>query len=282
METTPELSGMALDQIILAVLLWVVGFFAAKLVVRATLHASRGKLSAHAQTLVRRGFFWGVFTLFIATGLSHLGVDLTVIMGAAGVLTLAVGFASQTTISNLISGLFVLGERSFSIGDNIQVGTTVGEVLSVDLLSVKLRTFDNLYIRIPNEQLIKSEVTTITKFPIRRFDCVVGVAYDSDIKQVQTVLTKVAADNPLCLDEPVPVFIILGFSASSIDIQFNVWAKRENFLDLKNSIQYEIKQAFDEANINIPFPHVTLNQPDNAKPFAIQFMNPNGDSEKLV
>ncbi len=263
-------SFLSSEQFLKAVMLWGIGFVLAKVLSRSVLHLGKNKLSSHAIILLRRGIFWGVFVLFFVTGLNQLGFKLGVLMGAAGVLTVAIGFASQTSVSNLISGLFVLGERSFSIGDVIQVGTTTGEVLSVDLLSVKLRTFDNLFIRIPNEQLIKSEVTTITKFPIRRFDCIVGVAYDSDIKKVQEVLLQVATDSILCLDEPPPLFIIRGFSASSIDIQFSVWATRENFLEMKNTLHRNIKSAFDSAGIEIPFPHVSLHQPDNSKPISIQ------------
>lgn len=77
----------------------------------------------------------------------------------------------------VLAGLFLVAEKPFQTGDLIQVGQTVGEVLSIDLLSVKLWTFDNLLVRIPNESLIKTEMTNLTRFPIRRFDMRVGVAY---------------------------------------------------------------------------------------------------------
>ena len=119
-------------------------------------------------------------------------------------------------------------------------------------------TFDNRFVRIPNETLIKSELVNITKFPIRRVEINVGVAYDSDLKQVRDVLMRVAKDNPICLMEPKPILILQGFGASSIDFMFGVWATRETFLDLKNGIQPEIKAAFDEAGIEIPFPQTVL------------------------
>jgi len=212
----------------------------------------------HELELFRRGIFYGIITLFTFAALHQLGFNLSVVLGAAGVFSVAIGFASQTSASNLISGLFLLGERPFSVGDVIRVGSTTGEVLSIDLLSAKLRTFDNLYVRIPNESLIKSEVTTLTRFPIRRIDLKVGVAYKEDLPTVRDVLFKVADRNPLCLEEPKPLFIFQGFGNSSLDIQFSVWVKRENFLDLKNSLQLEIKAAFDAASIEIPFPQVDV------------------------
>src|SRR5690606_20718837 len=149
----------------------------------------------------------------------------------------SIGFASQTSASNLISGLFLVGEKPFQLGDIIKVGETVGEVLSIDLLSVKMRTFDNLFVRITNESLIKTEMTNLTRFPIRRFDMLVGVAYREDISKVRETLMQVANANPLCLDEPEPMFFFTGFGDSSLNIQFSVWVKRESFRDLRNTLQ---------------------------------------------
>ncbi|TQV78796.1 mechanosensitive ion channel family protein [Exilibacterium tricleocarpae] len=261
------------SNVLRALILVVAGFFAARLGSKLARYLLLERLSHHALALVGRGIFWLLFSLFLISGFHQLGFKLSVLLGAAGILSVALGFASQTSASNLISGLFVLGERSFSIGDIIQVGTTTGEVLSVDLLSVKLRTFDNLYVRIPNETMIKSEVTTLTKYPIRRFDLLVGIAYKSDIAKAREVLLQVAERNLLCLEEPKPLFILKGFGNSSIDIQFSVWTTRENWLALRNSIQEQVKQAFDDAGIEIPFPHVSLYTGAASAPFPITLVD---------
>src|SRR5690606_6219557 len=92
-----------------------------------------------------------------------------------------------------------------------------------------------------------------------------GVAYKEQIATVRKVLLDVADKNPLCLDEPTPMFLFLGFGDSALNIQFSVWGRRENFRDLRNSLQEEIKLAFDQAGIEIPFPQrvVYLNQQVN-------------------
>jgi small-conductance mechanosensitive channel len=229
--------------------------------------------------ILRRVTFYGIAGLFAASALMELGFDLGVLLGAAGILTVALGFASQTSASNVISGLFLLGERPFSVGDVIRVSGTTGEVLSVDLLSVKLRTFDNLFVRIPNETMIKSEVTNLRRFPIRRVDLQIGVAYKEDLRKVREVLMDVADRNPLCLEEPAPIIIFQGYGDSSINHQFSVWGQTDNYLELRNSIPLEIKEAFDTHNIEIPFPHRTLYTGAETDPFPVRGLDDASVSE---
>ena len=236
-----------------------------------------GGEDAQRTMILRRVTFYGVAGLFTASALMELGFDLGVLLGAAGILTVALGFASQTSASNVISGLFLLGERPFSVGDVIRVAGTTGEVLSVDLLSVKLRTFDNLFVRIPNETMIKSEVTNLRRFPIRRLDLLVGVAYKEDLRRVRDVLMEVADRNPLCLEEPAPIIIFQGFGDSSINHQLSVWAATENYLELRNSIPLDIKEAFDEHGIEIPFPHRTLYTGAETEAFPVQVVDDASD-----
>ncbi len=163
--------------IIRASLLLVVGLVLIRFV-RALMERSLSTRLAQQQlTLARRAVTYTLFLLFLASALRELGFNFGVLLGAAGILTLAIGFASQTSVSNIISGLFIILERSIEVGDVIKVGSTTGEVIAIDLLSTKLRTFDNLLVRIPNETMIKAEITTLTRFPIRRLDLRIGVAY---------------------------------------------------------------------------------------------------------
>jgi small-conductance mechanosensitive channel len=253
-----------------ALLTLVVGIILARILSAGFARAVRARLSAQESMLVRRLAFYILLALVLATTLHQLGFQLGVILGAAGILTVAIGFASQTSASNLISGLFLIAERPFVVGDIIRADGTTGEVLSIDLLSVKLRTFDNLFVRIPNETIIKTQVTTLTKFPIRRVDVQVGVAYKEDVTRVTDVLMDIADKNPLCLNEPKPIIIFKGFGDSALEFQFSVWAVRTNYLDLLNSIKRDIKAAFDEQGIEIPFPHRTLYTGTVTDPFPVR------------
>lgn len=241
-----------------SIVLIVAGFIVARVAQGATTRLVEDRLSRHGGQIARRLVFYGALFIFVAMALHELGFNLSVLLGAAGVLTLALGFASQTAASNLVSGFFLLIERPFEVGQIVRVGSTTGEVSSIDWLSTTLRTFDNLAVRIPNEAMMKSEITNFTRFPIRRYDLKVGIAYKEDLSRVQRLLEQVADSNPICLEEPKPLVILQGFGESSLDIQFSVWGLSENYLELRNTIQVDIKEAFDREGVEIPFPHRTL------------------------
>lgn len=235
---------------------------------RATKH-----MSPQERVLLRRLASYLVLGLFLASALREAGFRFDVLLGAAGIVTVAVGFASQTSASNMISGLFLMLERSIAIGDVINVAGTVGEVLSVDLLSTRLRTFDNLLVRIPNQTMVTTQITNYNRLPIRRFDLQVGVAYKEDLAKVERTLLDIADRNPLCLEEPAPLLISLGFGASSINYQLSVWAKSENWLELRNRITREVKAGFDALGIELPFPHVELYTGPVTEPFPVRLVD---------
>jgi small-conductance mechanosensitive channel len=214
--------------------------------------------------------FWPIALILAVSVLRELGFSLTPLLGAAGIMGVALGFASQTSVSNIISGFFLLAEEPFKVGDVITVGDVTGSVLTIDMLSVKIRTFDNKMVRIPNETLVKAQFTNVTRFPIRRVDIPVGVAYREDIGRVREVLLEVAEANPNVLMEPAPMVMFSGYGASSIDFNFAVWAQREQWLAVKNSVTEEVKRRLDAEGIEIPFPHVSLYTGSLSEPFPIR------------
>lgn len=235
--------------------------------------AMKKRFSDQASMLVRKGVFYFGLLLLLFMVLQQLKFNMTALLGTAGIVGIAIGFAAQTSVSNIISGIFLIWEKPFAIGDVIKVGDTAGIVLSIDLLSVKLRTFDNRYIRIPNETLIKTEVTNITRFPIRRLDINVGVAYKEDIARVIQVLRDIADKNPYCLDEPEPFIMFMNFGDSGLEILFGVWFAKEQFLNVRRTIMQQIKERFDAEGIEIPFPHRTIYTGSVTEPFPIRIIS---------
>ena len=192
--------------------------------------------------------------------------DRNILLGTAGVAGIAIGFASQTSVSNMISGLFLISEKPFEVNDVITVAGSTGIVMSIDLLSVKIRTFANTFIRIPNETIIKTEVTNITRFPIRRLDINLRVGFDEDIEKVRNLLLEICAENSNILDNPAPLFIFNGFGESAIELFFGVWFDKDSYIAAKNSILLQIKDRFRAEGISIPYPGIRLVQPADQIP----------------
>ncbi|MBN1517950.1 mechanosensitive ion channel family protein [Candidatus Sumerlaeota bacterium] len=228
--------------------------------------------------IVNKLIVYGGMALIGISVLGELGFELVHILGAAGIAGVAIGFAAQTTLSNLISGLFLVVEKPFVVGDVITVDGVTGVVLSIDALSVKLRQFDNKFVRIPNETILKTQVTTATRFPIRRVDINVGVAYKEDLRRVRDVLLEVAHHFPQSLEEPAPQVIFTGYGSSSIDMLLTVWTAKENWLNTKNEMIIAIKERFDQEGIEIPFPHLSLYAGSATEPMPVKIQE--GASKK--
>lgn len=214
-------------------------------------------------------FYAGILIVLVSV-LQELGFSLTPLLGAAGILGIAIGFAAQTSVSNIISGFFLMAEQPFVIDDVVQVGDVTGRILSIDMLSVKLRTFDNRFVRIPNENLVKTQFVNVTRFAIRRVDVNVGVAYKEDVSRVREILFQVAKDHPGALMEPEPHFQFLEYGTSSMDFLFGVWTRTDNFFRVRTELRAEIKRRFDEEGIEIPFPHRTVYAGAVTEPFPVR------------
>ena len=273
MEITGFFTPERFQTLVVVVVVILVGITVIKILNTIAGRVTRKNVSQQYKMLIRKGIRYtgSVILLFIVLHL--LGVKITALLGAAGIVGIAIDFASQTSMSNLISGLFMISEKPFEIGDVIKMGSTVGIVSSVDLLSVKITTFDNQYIRIPNEKLLGSELTNITRFPIRRMDINLGVAYKTDINHLKSVLREIAAANPYCLDEPEPLIVFSDFGDSALKFLFGVWFYKTDFLNLKNSIMQEIKERFEGEGIEIPFPHLSLYSGSVSDPMPIRIVN---------
>lgn len=260
--------------------LLILGIVLGSLAARSVSRFMQPRASRHHTVMVRRLVFYIVVAVFAMASLREAGFSLDVLLGAAGILTVAVGFASQTSASNMISGLFLLVERPFEIGDFIEVDATLGEVVGIDMLSVKLRTTDNLYVRIPNETLIKTRVVNRSRFPIRRLDLTVGIAYAEDVEKVEALLLELAERNSACLEEPRPFVLVTSFGPSSVDLQFSFWVPKEQVLESRSSMMVDIKKTLDREGIEIPFPHTSIYAGSHSAPFRVELLRPERATQK--
>ncbi|MBQ9630245.1 MAG: mechanosensitive ion channel family protein [Treponema sp.] len=239
---------------IVLLFLWIVY----RLIKRALRKAHTEKMSAQRFMLMSKMVNYAYFVVVVMYILSLFGIKLSAVWGAAGIAGVAIGFAAQTSVSNLISGIFVLSEGIMQVGDFVTVGDISGTVDSVDLLSVKVHTTDNHLVRIPNSSVINTNLTNISFFPQRRLTINVFIDYKTDMDKALETILKVPALCPTVLHEPAPVAWFDKFGESGISLNLAVWFNRTDFFETRNSVYVGIKKVFDDAGISIPFTKVDV------------------------
>ncbi len=198
------------------------------------------------------------YAIIAVEAFSLMGFDILTILGAASIIGVAVGFAAQTSLSNIISGLFLVGERQINLGDIIEIDDITGTVDTINLMSVQLRLPNNTMVRIPNEMIIKNPVSNVTRFATRRCDIELGVDYNCDIDHVASVLQDVVNSNQYCLNSPEPSIIFTGFLDSSLGFKVGAWCLKDDFQTCKKTLAHDIKKRFEKEGISFPFPTRSL------------------------
>ena len=241
-----------------------------KLVIRSIKRIPEKKLPPHRSAIILKFVkyvYYAILTMFILT---LFGIKLSAIWGAAGVAGIAIAFAAQTSVSNIISGVFVIAEKTLKIGDLINVSGETGIVDSIGLLSVKVHTLDNQMIRIPNSTIINSTLRNTSYFDKRRLDVKVSVSYETDMQKALDTLAKAPERCKCDLQDPAPLVWFDGFGESGINMTLAVWFKKEDFLTAKNQTFVAIKRVFDEAGIDIPYNKLDVKIYDGTPQIAVK------------
>ncbi len=224
---------------------------------RLTRRAGSQHLAAVAQRLV---FYTGLL-LALFGALNVLGIEPAALLTTAGLLTVAIGFAAQTSVANVISGIFLLIDRPFSINDTVMVDGMQGVVTGIDLLSTKIRTFENLVVRFPNEAMLKATITNYTQHSVRRVEQRVTVAYSANIDHVIDVIERAVIADRLLLDEPEATILVESLGDNGVVMLVRGWCVREDFIFARSSLAQSLKEALQDAGVEIPFPQRVVHTP---------------------
>jgi len=261
------------DNLFRAAVLLVGGWFLSRLAANFIAGKLKTRMRPHQLMLVRRMIFILLLMLFLASAFQELNFRISALLGATGILTVAIGIASQTSMSNLVSGLFLIGEKPFEIGDNITADGISGQIISIDSMSVRICTPDNTMVRIPNEILIKSAFTNLSYFPTRRINLPVSIAYQESIDRAIKILLDLCDKNPLCLPDPAPNVVVDSLGESGINLQLQVWTRTEDRGSLHSLLQKEIRETFEREKIEIPWPSKALFDTDPENGFAVRLIS---------
>ncbi|MCI1209573.1 MAG: mechanosensitive ion channel family protein [Treponema sp.] len=230
-----------------------------KILVKSLSNVKSKKIKKQTIQRINRGLKYLFYIISVMYVLNFFGVNLSAIWGAAGIAGIAIGFAAQTSVSNIISGLFVTGEKALKIGDFISVDGVTGTVDAIDLISVKIHTVDNEMIRIPNSTIINTNLKNSSFFKCRRMNIHVSVSYDTDLKKALEAIKKAPDLCPTVLKEPFPQFWYEGFGDSGVNLALGIWFHGEDYYTVRNEAFIAVKKVFDDAAIEIPYNKLDVN-----------------------
>lgn len=238
-------------------------FFVGRKLIKNIVSLCDQALKRHGMEVTVRRFFCNVinalgYICMLGILLQTVGLtatSLTALVASAGV---AVGLALQGSLSNFAGGVLILLMKPFVIGDYIVQGNTEGTVKEIGLVYTELITADNRLIVIPNGTLIDSSIVNVTATGKRRLELSVGIGYKSDLKKAKEVLIRLGENDPARDPEnPVNVFVS-ELAESSVNLGLHVWVSSSEYWNAKWRLTENIKLAFDEEGIEIPFKQVEI------------------------
>ena len=216
------------------------------------------KISKEHIDIIGKFTYYAIIITGLITVLPSLGVKLSGLLVAGGIFGLAVGFASQNIIGNLMSGLFLIVERPIKIGNSVNVDGTAGIVEDIRIMSTTLRTFDGLFIRIPNQKIFTSNITNYVANLARRFEYVVGIRYSDDAEKAIKIIKDLIEEHPLVLKNPEPQVFVDNLGDNAVVIIVRMWSPTSEWYGVKTELLWQIKKALESEGMEIPFPQRTV------------------------
>jgi small conductance mechanosensitive channel len=196
--------------------------------------------------------------LLIIVALNQVGVDTTSLIALIGAAGLAVGLALQNSLQNFAAGVMMIVFRPFKLGDFIEAGGVVGVVEQISIFSTMLKTGDNREIIVPNGQIYADAITNYSARETRRIDMVFGIGYDDDLLEAKKLMESILSAHELVLSDPAPVVAISELADSSVNFNVRPWVKSGDYWGVRAELIEQIKLAFDENDISIPYPHLSI------------------------
>lgn len=215
---------------------------------------ARGKVDTGVRNSIRLAVGYAGVALAALVGISAAGIDLSNLALVAGALSLGIGFGLQNVVSNFVSGLILLAERPFKVGDWIVAGDISGTVRKISVRATEIETFQRQSVILPNSNLINNAVGNWThRNKLGRVDIKVGVAYGSDVKRVHAILLGIARAHPMVLKNPEPFVLFANFGPAALEFEIRVFvADVLNGSIVQNDIRFAIFDIFEDEHIEIP------------------------------
>jgi len=247
-------------KIVLAIAIFVIGKWLAKsvskLISKAVLASTKDEM---LQSFVRSISYFLLLLIVVIASLSQIGINTSSLVALIGAAGLAIGLSLQNSLQNFAAGVMLLIFKPFQKGDQIETGGTVGIVQQMGILVLELRTSDNKTVLIPNGSVFSSKITNYSANDTRRLNFVFDIAYDADLKKAKEIISQILANESTILPTPEPSVSVSELAASSVKLGAQGWVTTANASSTYSRILEEVKLAFDEAGIVIPFNQLDVN-----------------------
>ncbi len=260
-ETTPGIGWLyQIDWIRVLIALGVLftGIFISLLIRRVIYRVSVKFMPKDISSILSKVVYYVLVIIVVISAFGVLGIDLTGLIIAGGILGIILGFALQSVTSNFVSGLFLFWERPLKIGDLVEIDGQIGRVVDISIMSTKIVGLDGVLIRIPNEKVFQAIINNPSKTIARRIDFVVGISYHSDAEKAYNVIREIVLKHPFVLVYPEPDIFVEELGDSSVNIRVRVWVPTSEWYNVRKELLWNIKKALDQSGIEIPFPQRDL------------------------
>lgn len=258
---------LSIISLVIGIIIMAVGVIVARIVSVIFKRYLAANLPDNTATNLHKLIYYGIIVITMLAVVTSQGIDLSGLMVAGGIFGIIIGFAAQSVVSNLFSGIFLMFDRPAKTGDLIEIpqNNIYGKLMDITIFSTRIKLFDGSVMRVPNEKVFTSEIRNVSGSEVRRLEVTLGIAYKEDIDHAIAVIKKAVARLPYVLREPKPEVWTEQLADSSVNLKVLTWIPRDEWDNVGPILLKEIKKDIDDAGIEIPFPQRVVYHMEKAR-----------------
>lgn len=247
---------ISVTSLVIGAIITIVGVVVARIISTLFKRYFATNLPGNVATNLHKLIYYGIIIVTLLAVITSQGIDLSGLMVAGGIFGIVIGFAAQSVVSNLFSGIFLMFDRPAKTGDLIEIpqSNTYGRLMDITIFSTRIKLFDGSIMRVPNEKIFTSEIRNVSGSEVRRLEVTLGIAYKDDIDHAISVIKNAISRLPYVLREPKPEVWTEQLADSGVNLKVLTWIPRDEWDNVGPILLKEIKKDIDDAGIEIPFP----------------------------
>ncbi len=246
-------------KVLAALLIFIIGKWAVRIGISLMKKGmTRAKMDETLVTFLSNVIYGVAMAVVIISALGQVGVSTTSAAAILGGAAIAIGLSLQGQLSSLAAGVILIMFRPFKRGDFVKIGGEMGVVDEIKIIHTVLKSLDNQFVIVPNNNVTTQVITNFSALPTRRIDLTIGIGYGSDLLKAKAILQEMIEAEPRRLEEPAPAVMVKDLGESSVDFAVRFWVNSGDWWSTRCDMIERIKLRFDAEDIEIPFPQRTV------------------------